>query len=263
MRSADIAMNQVFDNYARYYDLLYRDKDYDAEAGYVARLLGAHLPSGARILELGCGTGAHAERLAKLGFIVHGVDLSPEMLARAEARKTALTSELAGRLSFSQGDARTVRTGDTYDAVISLFHVLSYQTSNADVTAAFETAFAHLRSGGVFLFDFWYGPAVLTQRPETRVKRMEDEAIRVTRIAEPVLHTDRNVVDVNYSVFVQDKSNDAIALLHELHPMRYFSLPELTCYHEGAWRELRSEEWMTGGPLSMDSWSATQLLQRI
>ena len=79
-----------------------------------------------------------------MGYIVHGVDLSEAMLARAEERKAALPPEVAARLSFIYGDMRTVRTGETYDAVISLFHVMSYQTTNADLEAAFETATVHI-----------------------------------------------------------------------------------------------------------------------
>ena len=80
-------MKEVFDSYARYYDLLYHDKDYAAESAYVASHLKRHSPRAARILELGCGTGAHAEHLARLGYAVHGVDQSETMLARAAARR--------------------------------------------------------------------------------------------------------------------------------------------------------------------------------
>ena len=161
-------MSQVFDAYARYYDLLYREKDYAAEAEYVASHMRRHAPEAANILELGCGTGAHAEHLARLGYTVHGVDQSDPMLARAAVRKSGLPAKTAAQLSFGRGDVRTVRTGAHYDVVISLFHVMSYQTSNADLRAAFTTAAAHLRPGGLFLFDFWYGPAVLAQQPEVR-----------------------------------------------------------------------------------------------
>ena len=71
--------------------------------------------------------------------------------------------------------------------MIALFHVLSYQTSNADAQAMFETAATHIETGGIFLFDCWYGPAVLTDRPETRVKRAEDDTVEIIRIAESVM----------------------------------------------------------------------------
>ena len=220
-------MNPAFDTYARYYDLLYRDKDYAGEAAYVASHIRQHAPEAARILELGCGTGAHAEHLARLGFTVHGVDLSEAMLTRAEERQAALPADLAARLTFAHGDVRSVRTGETYDAVISLFHVMSYQTTNADLEAALATAAAHLQPGGLFLFDFWYGPAVLTQQPEVRVKRLEDEEIKVTRIAEPVMRVNENVVEVNYTVFIEVKSTGQMEQVQETHRMRYWFLPEL------------------------------------
>ena len=61
----------VFADYARYYDLLYRDKDYAAEAEYVAGLIRKFHPSARSILELGSGTGIHASLLTEKGFTVH------------------------------------------------------------------------------------------------------------------------------------------------------------------------------------------------
>ncbi|MFM6580781.1 MAG: class I SAM-dependent DNA methyltransferase, partial [Dolichospermum sp.] len=73
----------VFGNYSRYYDLLYQDKDYLAEAKFIHDLIQTHAPSAKTILELGCGTGRHAELLANYGYQIHGVDRSLEMLNSA------------------------------------------------------------------------------------------------------------------------------------------------------------------------------------
>ncbi len=249
-------MSQVFDAYARYYDLLYRDKDYAGEAEYVASHIRKQAPQVKRILELGCGTGAHAEHLARMGYTVHGVDMSESMLARADARKSTLPPEVAARLSFGLGDARTVRTGETYDSVISLFHVMSYQITNADLEAVFETASVHLQPGGLFLFDFWYGPAVLTQLPEARVKRLEDEEIKVTRIAEPELHVNENVVDVNYTVLIEVKATKKVEQVRETHRMRYLFLPELLYFADAEiWTDFKSFGWMKLQELNQDDWA--------
>lgn len=252
----------VFDSYSRYYDLLYRDKDYAGEAAYLASHLRRHAPKAASILELGCGTGTHAEHLARAGFTVHGVDQSESMLARAAARKSALPAELAARLSFGRGDARTVRTGAQYDAVISLFHVMSYQTGNADLQAAFATAATHLRPGGLFLFDFWYGPAVLAQQPEVRVRRLADERIEVTRIAEPVMHPNENVVDVNYTVIIDDKATGGSERVRETHRMRYLFLPELALLRGGIFEERATLAWMSVQAPGAETWSGFQILAR-
>lgn len=249
-------MTQVFDAYARYYELLYHDKCYAAEADYIASHIRKQAPQAKSILELGCGTGSHAEHLARMGYTVHGVDMSEEMLARADARKAALPVEVAARLFFGIGDVRSVRTGERYDTVISLFHVVSYQATNADLIAAFETAAAHLSPGGLFLFDFWYGPAVLTQKPEVKVKRLEDEKIKVTRIAEPVMHVNENLVDVNYTVFVEAKATGRVEQLRETHRMRYLFLPELNqLLSDAGFEVLDQYQWMGHQAPDEASWA--------
>lgn len=246
----------VFGSYSRYYELLYRDKDYAGEAAYVASHIKKHLPDAKTILELGCGTGTHAEHLANLGFNVHGIDLSDEMLAYAEARKASLSEAVAASLSFSKGDVRNVRTGKTYDVVVSLFHVMSYQTSNADIENAFITASNHLKRGGLFLFDFWYGPAVLTQKPEVRVKRIQDDKISVTRIAEPEMLVNENLVNVNYTVFIEDKENGKVEKLRETHRMRYLFMHELDLMlHRNGFNVITRRQWMNDCDLSSTSWN--------
>lgn len=166
-------------------------------------------------MELGCGTGIHAEYLARAGMEVHGADLSDWMLELAEARRATLVEAVAGRLHFFNGDVRNVRLGVKADAVISLFHVMSYQAENADLQAMFATAREHLRAGGVFIFDVWYGPAVLTDRPAVRAKVLEDDEIKITRIAQPFLYPDRNLVDVQYRIIACDKSTGSYAEIDE------------------------------------------------
>jgi predicted TPR repeat methyltransferase len=103
----------VFDDaYGRYYDLLYRDKDYAAESEYVASHIRKHVPRAKRILELGCGTGGHAVLLAAMGFDVHGVDLSEAMLGRANARKASLPKAVAARLERGAAARRPLRRRD-------------------------------------------------------------------------------------------------------------------------------------------------------
>jgi len=245
----------VFGAYARYYDFLYRDKDYAGEAQYVHKLIQRYAPGAHSILELGCGTGAHAVLLAREGYRIHGVDLSTDMLERAKNRLIEMPPEQASRLKFSQGDIRAVRINGKFDAVISLFDVISYQTTNEDLHAVFGTIKAHLKPGGAFIFDCWYGPAVLNDHPVVRVKRVEDGKIAVTRIAEPVMYPNENCVGVNYQLFVRHKVDGTIEELHECHRMRYLFAPEIVnLLAQEDLVLLRCEEWMTGRPLGFDAW---------
>ncbi|MEO5903462.1 MAG: class I SAM-dependent methyltransferase [Gemmatimonadaceae bacterium] len=247
----------VFAGYSRYYDLLYRDKDYAGEASYVAGLIEHHAPGNMSILEIGCGTGAHAAELALRGYSVTGIDTSEGMLKAAEARRRTLTPDIQSRLHFKQGDARSARVGQKFGAVISLFHVMSYQTSNADLAAAFQTAREHLEPGGVFVFDCWYGPAVLRQWPAVTEKNLHDEMTEVRRIAVPEIHAGTNVVDVNYTVTVTDRTTGISEELGETHQMRYLFSPEIEVALNAAGMSLvDSRAWMSNDPPGFDTWGA-------
>ena len=244
----------VFGDYARYYDLLYRDKDYVGEAQFVHQLL-QRQGKPRSILELGCGTGAHAQLLAKAGYEVHGVDMSETMLQQARDRQAHLASEVAARLDFSLGNIQEVRLDRTFDAVISLFHVVSYQTTNAALRATIATVKAHLKPGGIFIFDVWYGPAVLSNLPTVRVKRLENQDTLITRIAEPEMSPNRNEVEVNYQVFIKEKSSGTVAELKETHRMRYLFAPEIEGLLENAQMELVDyREWMSDLEAGLETW---------
>ncbi len=238
-------MSEVFCDYARYYDLLYKDKDYHQEAAYIHGLIQKYKPGAATILDLGCGTGKHDACLMDMGYQITGVDLSETMLI--EARKRAVP----GRMEFVQGDVRSVDLGKRFDVIVLLFHVMSYQTTDEDVAAALRTAGRHLKEGGILVFDFWNEAGVLKDPPVVRVKRLEDDTVRIVRIAEPVTHADKHVIDVNYEIITMDKKTLRFSELRESHVMRYFLFSELeTALKKAGLIVKNAGKWMSDEDLS-------------
>ena len=254
----------VFGKYSSYYDLLYKDKDYQAEADFVQKLLQQYCPQANHLLELGCGSGGHALKLVDKGMQLHGVDMSQDMLDMANAQKAGLPESKAAQLQFSQGDIRELQLGRRFDSVLSLFHVISYLPTLDDTLTVFDRVNAHLEHGGVFIFDVWYAPAVLTQKPEVRVKRMRNDDIAVTRIAEPVWHPNECWVDVCYKVFIEDlKTHQIEELETEVHRMHYLSLPEIQLLTKLTKFEiLNYGEWLTEKPLDASTWGAYFVLRK-
>ena len=241
--------------YAKYYNLLYRDKDYAGEAAYVAEHIRRHAPKAQTILEFGCGTGRHAIHLAEKGYTVTGIDRSIDMLEEAELRRATCDDDITDRLTFMSGDFLSFQPTMKYDVVTALFHVMSYQTSDEDLERAFSVAAASLKRGGLFVFDCWYGPAVLEIRPELRVKRTGDGAFSMTRIAEPTMKLGENRVDVAYQIFLRDHESESLHEFSELHQMRYLFLPEIEQYMGNSGLTLlTAEEWMSGRPPGPDTW---------
>jgi SAM-dependent methyltransferase len=216
--------------YAATYDALYEDKDYLAECDVVERVFAVYAQRQVRrVLDLGCGTGGHAAPLAARGYEVVGVDRSPAMLERARAR--------GSEARFQAHEIAGLDLGESFDAVLMMFAVFSYQTANADVQTALASVRRHLRPGGLFFADLWYGPAVLRQRPSERVKVASIADGQIIRVASGDLDARRNLCTVRYHVW-QIASGQLVAEVREQHPMRYFFLPELELMFESAGLEL-------------------------
>ena len=251
-------MSQVFQEYSKYYDLLYKDKDYQSETDFIRSLIKKYAPSSKSLLNIGCGTGEHDRRLGKEGYEVTGIDLSEEMIKVANAKISSETCH------FELGDARSYRSRRSFDCVTSLFHVLSYQTSNEDFSNFIDTISANLNSGGIAIFDYWYGPAVLNVKPENRIKKMKNGSIEVTRFASTKINYQKNVATVSYDILLKNLQTKEHFNLNEDHPMRYYFLPEieLILKHKNL-KLLGHFEWMsTNKPPSEHSWSSYTIIQK-
>ncbi len=213
----------VFKDYAYYYNIFYQEKDYKTEAIQVSRILKKYGNNVLSIINYGCGTGKHDIEMVKLGYQCDSIDISSEMIEIA--RKNANRENL--EINYSVADIRDYNPKKKYDAVVSLFHVMSYQNTNEDIVKAFCSAKKALNTNGVLLFDVWYGPGVLSDKPSIRVKEVEDNENRLIRIARPVMHDKTNSVDVCYEIFSIDKKTGKIVEIYETHHMRYFFRPEL------------------------------------
>ena len=248
--------NEIFNTYGIYYDLLYSDKSYEDEVKYLKKLLNNNGILKGDILEFGSGTGKHGILLSKEGFNVHGIELSEQMVAKAKSQQEK-------NFTCQQGDIALVKMDRLYDAVLSLFHVISYQTTKTQLNAVFSNASDHLSKNGLFIFDFWFSPAVFMQRPSVRIKRMKDKKFEVTRIAEPKMYNYKNCVGIDYSIFVKELETNVIKNFKEAHLVRHFSLLEIEVLANRHDLELiHSEEFLSGKELSENTWGACVVLRK-
>lgn len=237
-----------FDNYSKYYDLLYCDKDYKSECDYVLDLIGSNDNSVQSILELGCGSGNHALFFTLNGIEVTGIERSKKMVEVARSKK--INNFFPIERNIVEFDLNK-----TFDSVVALFHVMSYLTDNKDMISCLKSVNRHLHSGGLFIFDIWFTPSVYSQKPETRVKKLVDDEISVLRITESASDFKNNVVNVNFEVHIHNKKNNKYEVIHESHPMRHFSIPELELLAVlTGFEMIRTEEFLTKKKPSDSTW---------
>ncbi|MEL7610244.1 MAG: methyltransferase domain-containing protein [Bacillota bacterium] len=138
-------MDQYRD-FARLYDPLMRDVDYDAWSEYLLTLLGGQSLA---VVDCACGTGAITLRLARAGHRLTGIDISGEMLFYAQEK----ARDFGFRIPFVQQDMRSFEVHRPVDAVISACDGVNYLTSLADASRFFDCAYRALKPAGKLLFD--------------------------------------------------------------------------------------------------------------
>ena len=226
------------EEYANAYDDLYQDKDYEKECDYIEALLKQFNYKPETILDLGCGTGGHALILARRGYKITGVDRSESMLAIA--RNKAETEGV--NIEFVHGDITKINLNKKFDAVISMFAVMSYQTTNAAIASVCKLARECIVPGGLFMFDCWHGPAVLMDKPTPRIKEVKsDYGEKVIRFTEPQIDIVNHTVNVNFRVWrvsppchPEQGEGSKVLETYETHPMRFLFPQEIKYFLEVA-----------------------------
>lgn len=136
----------IYATFASLYDELFDPEMYDEWLTFVSKTVP---DKHGEVLDLACGTGRLAVKLAQAGYSVSGFDLSNEMLSLAEQH----AEEANVALPLMQGDMLDLSELGTYATITCFADSLCYLPNEASLAKAFKQAKAHLQSGGQFVFD--------------------------------------------------------------------------------------------------------------
>lgn len=245
---------KVFDVYGKYYNLIYQKKNYKREVNYIHNLISKFNYNSKNILEFGSGTGGHAKFFVDKGYTVHGIEKSKSMIANCK--------KIRG-FTFQNGDACKIRLKKKYDIVLSLFHVLSYQTTEININNFFKNARYHLKPNGLFGFDFWYTDAVNVQKPQTKFIEIKKKNFKLIRLAEPSKDSYKNTTSVNYTIIVKNILKNYVDAIRENHKMRHFSLSDLSrLCSKYRFKCLHVKELISNNKPSKNTWGVFCLLRK-
>lgn len=159
----------------KYYDELYaaQGKDYSAETKILHSLIKKYKKSiGTNLLDVGCGTGIHANLLSK-NYQVQGIDLDKKMLGIARKNYP--------NIKFQQGDMVNFKLKEKFDVIICLFSAIGYVKSKARLQRTIKNMSQYLVSGGVLLIEPWFAPdqwnagksyMLQVNKPDLKIVRM-------------------------------------------------------------------------------------------
>ena len=205
----------MFTASADLYDAIYGAfKDYAAESAAVARLLREANPRCMSVLDVACGTGEHARRLAEAGFVVDGLDVEPAFVRLARQKHPE------GR--FFEADMSDFRLPQQYDVVMCLFSSIGYLKTVDRVLRAFVCFRQHLIEGGLVVVEPWFEPGVLDpQRVSRNVGKTND--ICVTRTGRVELEAGLSRLYFDYEISGPEGTRHA----SEVHELGLFTKDEL------------------------------------
>ncbi len=216
--------------YAEFYNLLYREKDYQSEAFFIHQLIQKNQATGptdnVRVLDLACGTGKHAFELEKLGYTIDGSDISADMVSIAHETAKEVESNCE---FFNHSFQNSNQIDKTYDVVISMFSAINYLTSYEDLKKTLQNIRGLLKEGGILIFDYWNGNAVTRDYSPLKVLRKADEKGELMRISKTSLDLFKQIATVEFTCLYFEQGSKQIEF-SETHLMRYFYFKELESF---------------------------------
>ncbi|MCW5875586.1 MAG: class I SAM-dependent methyltransferase [Anaerolineales bacterium] len=221
-------MSSYTGKHAEYYDIFYADKPYAQEAAFVHACFQKHTAGPCeRLLELACGSGRHALELEKLGYRIVATDYSENLLAVARRR----AAEAGSAVEFLWQDMRSLQLdAPPFDAAYCLFDSIGYVQTNAAIRQVLTGVAAHLRPGGLFVFEFWHAAAMLRGYEPRRERTWTHGETTIQRVSNTRLDVARQLAEVTYDI--QADSPDGRVELSETQVNRYFLVQEMADFLE-------------------------------
>jgi SAM-dependent methyltransferase len=234
--------------HAEWYDLVSAGGDHQEEIDFFARSIDA---SSQPILELGSGTGRILIPLLEQGFDISGIDTSEDMLdrCRAACKAKGLKAELYAQSMLD------FELPQTFGLILLTSGGLGLFTRNQDIRSTFKQVMAHLKPGGVFIFEFepvpaeygknsghWTGDWANGPDDVVIAKRQSNKYDSTTHIWERLVIFDKFA----NGRLIETEANERTG--------RFFTVEEAVQFAKSAgFEEIKATNWLTEEPPSNES----------
>jgi SAM-dependent methyltransferase len=206
-------------DFAYYYDIITRHKDYTIEVDALDELLtGNKVTKDSTILDLGCGTGNHACELAERGYQVFGIDTSEEMISVALNKQTTASFKHARIDELSESD---------FSFCYSLYNVINCLENLDELINFFKATHDRLRLRGVLIVECWNPIAVIRTPPEYVERVYESEECDIQRTCTPNWDFMAMKLQLAYDVRVHDKDKNENLKFASTHKLTLFTPTEV------------------------------------
>jgi len=231
----------MFTSSAKFYDALYRSKDYAAASQRLHTLIQQHNPNAKTLLDLGCGTGKHLEVLRN-HYQSEGLDLNPGLLDIAAQR--------CPDVPLHEGNMMDFALGRKFDAIICLFSSIGYVRTKHNLERTMANIAHHLQPGGVVIVEPWFSPdRYWTGRVTTHF--VDDHELKIASMyTNDPPENQISILNIHYLV----GTPTGIARFEERHELGLFTDEEyMSAFEKVNLHAIRDEEGLFGRGLFIGS----------
>ena len=221
-------MTSYLGKHAELYDHFYANKNYFQEAQQIHNWLQKYSSHPVyNLIEIACGTGNHALKLAKYNYEIFATDYSTDMINMA---KKKLTPELKN-VKFSVQDMRSLPEPNLpFDAAICLFDSIGYAQTNEAIHQVFQGINKSLRRGGLFIFEFWHAAAMIKYHDAVRIKNLKMDNYTIQRISETSIDFATQICTIKYTINEFNRDTKKYSKIEEIQKNRFFLLEEMKLF---------------------------------
>ena len=251
----------VFGRYARYYDAIYKTKDYKGECVYLEKLFKKHAQNKIKaVLDLGCGTANYMVPFIQKGYHMTGVDASAQMLKLAAQKLDRL--DLKADLIL--GKLQSFQLHRTFDAALCLFSVIDYITQKEELLSALRNIAGHMKKTSLFIFDFWNESAVNAHYSPTKRNLFQANGRVIERCSTTQIYPSKRLCEVRYRCTLK-QDGQLVRRDREKHVLRYFSVEEMREYLKMAGlKAIDIHPFLRlNGKVRKNTWDVTIVAQRL
>lgn len=210
---------EAYTSFAAVYDMFMDNIPYEEWAAYLISLLKEHGIDDGLVLDLGCGTGSLTEILAREGYDMTGIDISPDMLQIAMEKR----AESGHDILYLLQDMREFELYGTVRAIVSICDSMNYLLEPGDLGQTLRLVNNYLDPEGLFIFDLNTEYKYREILGESTIAEDREES---SFIWDNSYDEEERINEYSLSLFIREKE-DLYRKYQETHYQRAYTLNEV------------------------------------
>lgn len=247
-------------NYYEKFFIESRSVDINQEVKYIFNKVQKYFSPINSILDVGCGTGYHAELFSKYCNRILGLDISQDMIGYA------IKHHKRPNIEYLCKDVQSFHSNINFDVALALSHVVGYQLDNNSLEEMLIAINKSLVEGGILFLNFYYEPAIYTNKLKAQYKEVHTENEIINRFSNADLISYENALLLKYIYLIEKDPNkkEEPSIIKITEKMRFYTKLEMDFYLDKAGFEpINYWDYMQEGNVSGIDWNVCVLARKV